>query len=109
MKIAFCSQMNFKGNIPRNHKNMRVEFAQMCALKANHFPLYSLGTEEMDKDYDHIILLIPKTPQDRDRLYEMELVELARQHGKMIWFMQEGPNWIFQDLPVYQQFTTYHH
>jgi len=22
----------------------------------------------------------------------------------MIWFMQEGPNWIYQDLPIYQQF-----
>ena len=104
MKIAFCSQMGFVGQISRNHRNMRVEFAQMCALGATHFPLYSLGTDEMDKDYDHIILLIPKTQQDRDRLFEMDLVELARQHGKMIWFMQEGPNWIFQDLPIYQQF-----
>ena len=104
MKIAFCSQMGFTGNIPRDHKNMRVEFAQMCALGATHFPLYSLGTEQMDKDYDHIILLIPKTQKDRDRLFEMDLVDLARQHGKMIWFMQEGPNWIYQDLPIYQQF-----
>ena len=104
MKIAFCSQMGFTGSIPRDHRNMRVEFAQMCALGATHFPLYSLGTEQMDKDYDHIILLIPKTQKDRDRLFEMDLVDLARQHGKMIWFMQEGPNWIYQDLPIYQQF-----
>ena len=48
--------------------------------------------------------MIPKTQQDRDKLFEMDLVDLARQHGKMIWFMQEGPNWIFQDLPIYQQF-----
>ena len=55
MKIAFCSQMGFVGQISRNHRNMRVEFAQMCALGATHFPLYSLGTDQMDKDYDHII------------------------------------------------------
>ena len=90
MKIAFCSQMGFVGKIPRDHKNMRVEFAQMCALGATHFPLYNLGTDQMDKDYDHIILLIPKTQKDRDRLFEMDLVDLAKQHGKMIWFMQEG-------------------
>ena len=104
MKIAFCSQMNFTGTISRDHKNMRVEFAQMCALGAIHHPLYHLGTDNMEKGFDHIILLIPKTQQDRDRLFEMDLVGLARKHGKMIWFMQEGPNWIYQDLPIYQQF-----
>ena len=66
MKIAFCSQMGFVGKISRNHKNMRVEFAQMCALGATHFPLYSLGTDQMDKDYDHIIMLIPKTQKDSE-------------------------------------------
>ncbi len=107
MKIAFCSQMGFTGKIPRNHKNMRVEFAQMCALQADHFPLSSLGTDLVPTEYDHIVLLIPKTRQDRDSLYNKDIVKLARQHGKMIWFMQEGPNWIYQDLPIHQQFWHY--
>ena len=107
MKIAFSSQMGFTGKVPRNHRNMRVEFAQMCALKADHFPLSSLGTETVPSGYDHIILLIPKTKQDRDKLYEVDIVKLARQHGNMVWFMQEGPNWIYQDLPIHQQFWHY--
>ena len=42
MRIAFLSQMGFSGKVPRTHDNMRVEFAQMCALNADHFPLYDL-------------------------------------------------------------------
>ena len=107
MKIAFLSQMGFSGKIPRHHKNMRVEFAQMCALGAEHFPLYWLENGNMPKDYDHMILMIPKTPEDRDRLFNMDLVGLARNHSKKIWFMQEGPSWIFQDLPIHQQLWHY--
>jgi hypothetical protein len=32
MNVVFLSQMGFIGKVPRNHPNMRVEFAQMCAL-----------------------------------------------------------------------------
>ena len=71
MRIAFLSQMGFSGKVSRTHKNMRVEFAQMCALGAEHFPLYWLENGNMPKDYDHIILLIPKTLEDRDRLFNM--------------------------------------
>ena len=45
MKIAFCSQMGFVGKIPRDHKNMRVEFAPDVCIRATHFPLYNLGTD----------------------------------------------------------------
>ena len=37
MKIAFLTQMGFTGKIPRDQPNMRTEFAQMCALKADHY------------------------------------------------------------------------
>ena len=42
MKIAFLSQMGFTGKIPRNHPNMRTEFAWMYALKANHFNISNI-------------------------------------------------------------------
>ena len=37
MKIAFFTEMGFQGKISRTHDNMRVEFAWMCALKADHW------------------------------------------------------------------------
>ena len=105
MKIAFLSQMGFTGKIPRNHPNMRTEFAQMCALDATHHPLYDI--DKIEGSYDHVVLLIPKTAQDRARLYDVDVVKKARRIGKKIWFMQEGPNWIFQDMPIHHQFWHY--
>ena len=105
MKIALLSQMGFTGKIPRNHPNMRTEFAQMCALGTDHYPLYDV--DKIPEGYDHVILMIPKTQQDRDGLYNIDIVKKARRVGKHVWFMQEGPNWIFQDLPIHQQFWHY--
>ena len=39
MKIAFFTEMEFQGKIPRNHPNMRTEFAWIVALEANHYNL----------------------------------------------------------------------
>jgi hypothetical protein len=105
--VVFFSQMGFAGKVPRSHPNMRTEFAQMCALKADHFPLNALHNLSVKEKYDHAILLIPKTLEDRSILYNIDIVNLARKVANKIWFMQEGPSWIFQDLPLHQQFWHY--
>ena len=105
-KIVFQSQMGFVGQIPRTHTNMRVEFAQMCALQADHYPLL-FDTSKVTKKYDIAVLLIPKTPADRDRLYNVDVVAEARKIADKVLFMQEGPSWIYQDLPVHQQIWHY--
>ena len=105
MRIVFLSQMNFTGVIPRNHLNMRVEFAQMCALQATHYPLFNMDI--IEQKYDIAVLLIPKTPSDRDILYNIDVVGKARKIADKVIFMQEGPNWIYQDLPVHQQVWHY--
>ena len=38
--IAFISELPFTGNVARNHPHMRTEFAQFCALKADHHCFY---------------------------------------------------------------------
>lgn len=103
MKIAFLSQMAWQGKVPRDHPNMRTEFAQMCALDAVHYSLYDV--DRIEEEYDHVVLLIPKTQKDRDGLYNIDIVKKSRRIGKKVWFMQEGPNWIFQDLPIHQQYS----
>lgn len=105
MKIAFLTQMGFQGKVPRNHPNMRTEFAQMCALKADHYPLALV--DNIDHFYDHVILLIPKTPKDRESLLNVDLVNKARRIANKVWFMQEGPAWVFQDMPLSHQFWHY--
>lgn len=104
-RIVFLSQMGFMGKIPRSHRNMRVEFAQMCSLQADHYPLSVI--DQITAKYDIAILLIPKTPSDRDALYNIDLVNISKKFADKVLFMQEGPNWIFQDLPVHQQIWHY--
>lgn len=104
-KIVFLSQMGFIGNIPRSHHNMRVEFAQMCALQVQHYPLFNI--DSINNKYDIAVLLIPKTPADRDKLYNIDIVSQARKIADKVVFMQEGPSWIHQDLPVHQQIWHY--
>ena len=73
MKIAFLTDLPFTGKVPRNHLNMRTEFAQMCALKVDHYSLYDV--DKISEEYDHVVLLIPKTQQDRDGLYNIDIVK----------------------------------
>lgn len=112
MKITFISQKP-PCFIERNTPHVPVDLAQQCALKAyNHH--YS-QLEQMKNEWDVVILLIPKTQEDRNNLYSLfpydsennELVTKAKQISKQVWYMQEGPNWIFQDLPIHQQFWHY--
>ena len=56
MNIAFVTEMGFVGKIPRDHLNMRVEFAWMCALGADHYP----HTVSPNKKYDVIVVILPK-------------------------------------------------
>lgn len=105
--VVFLSQMGFNGKIPRNHSNMRVEFAQMCALQADHMCLFDLPEVRKLDMYDVAILLIPKTGVDRDRLETMDVVGLSRRIAHKVLFMQEGPCWIFQDMTIPQQLWHY--
>ena len=49
MNIGFFSEAGYEGKVPRNHPNMRTEFAQMCALDATHHPLYDI--DKIDKNF----------------------------------------------------------
>jgi hypothetical protein len=103
--VIFLSQMDFQGKIPRNHNNMRVEFAQMCILEADHANLYKIS--QIQNKYDVAILLIPKTEVDRNLLQNIDIFAEAKTIAEKVVFMQEGPSWIFQDMSVKQQLWHY--
>lgn len=103
--IVFISQMGFVGKVPRTHTNMRVEFAQMCTLQADHLNIFSLNN--VNTRYDIAILLVPKTGSDRDKLESIDIIQAARRIADKVLFMQEGPSWIFQDMTVEQQVWHY--
>lgn len=105
MKIAFFSEMGFQGTVPRNHQNMRVEFAQMCALNAVHYPM--LKIEEVTTYYDIAVLLVGKTSSFREQIFHTDVVSKAKKIARKVLWMQEGPHWIFQDMPLQHQFWHY--
>jgi|TARA_R110001592_G_scaffold302519_1_gene574463 hypothetical protein len=93
MKVAFFTEMEFNGTIPRTHKNMRTEFAWMVALNATHYNLKSIPTEEYDLG---IVVNSKNNPEWVD-------VEGLKLKCKKVAVMQEGPFWYFQDYPLAKQ------
>ena len=55
MKIAFLTEMGFTGKIPKEHPNMRTEFAWMHALDADHYNIHS-----PIEGYDVVFVIFPK-------------------------------------------------
>jgi hypothetical protein len=92
MKIAFFTEMLFQGKIPRNHDNMRTEFAWMVALDADHYNIKSIPEE----NYDLGIVIIPKKNPDFN-------IDNLKQSCNKVAVMQEGPNWFWQDYDLPKQ------
>tara|TARA_Y100001937_G_scaffold95969_1_gene130393 strand:- start:1128 stop:2090 length:963 start_codon:yes stop_codon:yes gene_type:complete len=104
MRIAFFSESNFDGKIPRNFENMRTEYAWYVGLNATHHYVGNLPSME-ENMYDLGIIIIPKTKIEQ--LMQVNLIEQMRRVCKKIGFMQEGPYWYFQDYPMEQQIWFY--
>lgn len=96
MKIAFFSEGNWQGNIPRHHANMRTEMAWMCALNADHYNI----NDEPNQQYDLGIVIIPKNNPEFDPTQ-------LRQYCTQLSSMQEGPHWYFQDYTLDRQIWFY--
>ena len=93
MKVAFFTEMGFRGKISRSHSNMRTEFAWMCALNADHYPI---GTVPVVDKYDLAIVIIPKKNPN------FNINDLKSSCTKVA-VMQEGPNWYWQDYDLEKQ------
>ncbi len=93
MKIAFFTEMGFKGKIPRNHKNMRTEFAWMVALDADHYHLQ----DKVNQKYDLGIAINSKKHP------EWVNVDRLKEFCSKVAVMQEGPFWLFQDYELPNQ------
>ena len=91
--VAFFTEMEFVGKVPRTHTNMRTEFAWMVAMNADHYPL----TQVPDRQYDLGIVISSKTHPDW--VDTSKLKEVCKQVG----IMQEGPFWYFQDYSLSEQ------
>lgn len=92
--------MGASGKTPRNYANMRTEFAWFVAQDADHNNILSLQTLP-DNAYDVGIVIIPKKVTN---FMNFDIVSSLKRVCKKYAFMQEGPSWYFQDLPIDQSF-----
>ena len=119
MKIAFLTEMGFEGKIPSHHINMRTEFAWMHALDADHYNIYSSNKVF---DYDKVFIIFPKGElylnsvgsklsngvNSISQLLTMDIVSMLRsQKNKSIYYIQEGPHWLWNDYEVIDQIGFY--
>ena len=114
-KIAFLTEMGFRGKVPANHPNMRTEFAWMYALDADHFNIHML--EEL-KGYEHVFVIFPKGKtflssegstlvsgvNPVSQLLREDIVGKIKQQGNInVHYVQEGPHWWYNDYEVVDQ------
>lgn len=97
MRIAFFTEMGFRGKVPRTHKNMRTEFGWMVGLDADHYNLSDAPTQK----YDLGIVITPKNSPEKVDLNQI------KSFCDKVGVMQEGPFWYFQDYELVNQIHYY--
>ena len=117
MKVAFVSELPFMGKVTSDNAEMRTEFAWMCALEADHFPII---TEHIE-GYDLVIVIIPKGEVflnavgsqlvDKENptsiILQSDLIDRLKSKNHKVAYMQEGPNWLFNDYTIEDQINFY--
>lgn len=118
MKVAFLTEMGFTGKVPANHPNMRTEFAWMNALDADHHTFYGL---DGITGYDHVFIVFPKgqinystigvklgtVPNPYSQLLASDWLQKIKANNKKVYYVQEGPHWMYNELEVADQIHFY--
>ena len=118
MRIAFLTEMGFTGKVAAEHPNMRTEFAWMHALDADHFNIH---TYTQVTNYDHVFIIFPKGRVYLDAcgsriskdnnpvsgLLAADIVASLKHQNKHVYYVQEGPHWLFNDYELVDQINFY--
>ena len=117
MKVAFVSELPFMGKVTSDNAEMRTEFAWMCALEADHFPIIT----EYIEGYDLVVVIIPKgevflnavgsqlvdKENPTSAILQSDLIDRLKSRNNKVAYMQEGPNWLFNDYSIEDQINFY--
>ena len=119
MKIAFMSELGVAGKVMRGEPNLRTEFAWMVALDADH---YNLIRDPLPQGYDLVIVIIPKgevflnavgvrmdknASNPSSQLLHSNLISDLKEKNIKVGYVQEGPNWLFNDYNIEDQFGNF--
>jgi len=117
MRISFVTEMGFVGRVPKEHTNMRVEFAWMNALDADHYSIQLATVNKNLVDYDHVFVIFPKgrlnlnavgdkisnEPNPFSQLLSSDWLQRVKFRNKQVHFVQEGPHWLWNDYDLADQ------
>jgi hypothetical protein len=118
MNISVLTEMQFTGKIPETHDNMRTEFAWMFALNADHNNIRNYNSIS---SYDHVFIIFPKGKTFLSAegskinneinpvtdLLASDIVSVLKQQNSKVHYVQEGPNWWFNDYEIHDQINFY--
>lgn len=123
MRIAFLTEMGFVGKVSVTHPNMRTEFAWMNALDADHYNIGLFGSSEHLVDYDVVFIIFPKGKlflsaegsqiipnglNPYSNLLAQDIVgTLKSNRNKRVYYIQEGPHWLWNDYEIVDQINFY--
>ena len=122
MRVAFLTEMGFEGKVPSTHENMRTEFAWMHALDADHYSIYNSQSMMKVRNYDKVFIIFPKgqvylnavgsklsnEKNSVSELLQVDIISILRSQGnKSIYYVQEGPHWLWNDYEIVDQIGFY--
>lgn len=122
MRLAFLTEMGFEGKVPIGYTNMRTEFAWMYALNVDHYNIYSISSVSKVKDYDKVFVIFPKGEiylnavgsrlvegkNSASDILDRDLISTLRsQNNQKIYYVQEGPHWLWNDYEIQDQVRFY--
>ena len=121
MNIAFLTEMGFEGKVPDNFQNMRTEFAWMHTLGADHYNIYIQQSISKVVNYDKVFIIFPKGQVFLNAvgsklvdgethvttLLQSGFLKFLRDNNKEIYYIQEGPHWLWNDYEIVDQIGFY--
>jgi len=99
MKVAFFTEGGYQGKVPKNNANMRTDMAWVCALEADHYPIYSIQ-QVPNNSYDLGIAILPKI---KDKVRNLDVAKEMHRVCKVCTVMQESNYFIWQDESIEDQ------
>lgn len=104
-KVAFFTEAQHEGLVPRNHPNARTDIAWQIALQSYHINIGIVTSKiaqlkSKAEYFDIGIIILPKNVDILTHAITNNIVESAKQICTKVAIMQEGPHWFYQDYNI---------
>lgn len=104
MKLAWISELGYKGKLDPKDPNQRVDIVWQIALETNHHNWVEiLENPELLEQYDAALFVVPKN----NPIFISHIIGLVNKTPCKMILVQEGPCWFWQDWSAFFQAQYY--